>query len=704
MNRPVIFLTITYIIGIIVSFLFFEKLNLYFCSLLIILFFFIYVLIKRAFSYLFFVLFLCLGGILFYFQNVFYPPNSIKNFPDISKIESFDCAVSDMPVVDENKVYFTADIKKIYVENKIYSELSGKLRLTVEQKFNTQIEYGDILNIKAKIKEVEERKNPGEFDYKRYLKWRGISHIVYTDDTKVIKKSKEIKNYLFYLSYKIKTKLIKIIYTNLPTHEAKILEGIMLGNQKAVPDDVYDKFKITGTAHILAVSGMNVGLICFFIFLILKLINIKQKYAAIIIFIFVWLFAIITGFDASIVRAAIMASFLLFGIIIDFDTDILNSLFASAFFILLFKTSYLFDIGFQLSYLATFGIIYFIDYVKNMPIKIPDYLKEVIATTITAQIFIIPVMINSFHQLSLISIVANFFIVPISSLITLLGFVLWGTGIISNTLSLFLGASIWLFIKIMIFITDILAAIPYASVSIKTLPLIFIFFYYLFFIILPYSDIDINFKKISLKNLIAIFLIIYFIALCLPDKSFKIYALSIPKINCIFIKTENNKKILIIGCDTGKNSGIKNILIPFLKYNGINNIDFFINYSIKDNEKILPLIKNFHIRDKYLGSDLYNQNINRVISKNTKIFINSYKTEIEYREKKIIFEKVLSNNLFYGECILYPCYYKLELLTDISQKCKCIINSKNRKYYEPKVLQNDNIFDVGEKGMVEMEL
>ena len=703
MNRPIIFLTISYITGIVISFLLFEKINMYLIAIILILFL-IYVIIKKSFSYLFFILFLCLGAILFYFQNEFYPPNNIKNFSDISKIESFDCVVSDMPVIDEGKVYFIANIKNIYCEDKIYSGLSGRLRITVEQKFNTQIEYGDVLNIKAKITEPGDRKNQGQLDYKKYLKWRSISHIVYTDDTKVLKKSREIKNYLLFLSYKIKTKLIRIINASLPSYEAKILEAIMLGNQKAIPDDVYDIFKITGTAHILAVSGMNVGLIAFFLFLFLKLINIKQKYAAIIIFIFIWIFAIITGFDASIVRAAIMASFMLVGIIIDFDVDIFNSLFASALFILLFKTSHLFDIGFQLSYLATFGIIYFNDYAKSIAVKMPDYLKEIIATTITAQIFIIPVMINNFHQLSLISIIANFFIVPVSSIIVLLGFVLWGVGMISQQLALIFGASIWFFIKLMMFITEILADIPYASVSIKTLPFIFIFFYYLFFIILPYDDIDIILKKISLKNLIAVFLIIYFVILNLPDRSFKIYALSIPKINCVFVKTENNKKILILGCDSGENSGIKNILIPFLKYNGINNIDFFINYSIKKNEKILPLLRNFHIGDKFFDIDLYNQNINRLISKNTKIFIDSYKTEIEYKEKKMVFEKVLADDLFYGECIVFSCYYKLELLQKISQKCKCIINSKNRKYYKPKIMKNDNIFDVGEYGMMEMEL
>jgi len=78
--------------------------------------------------------------------------------------------------------------------------------------------------------------------------------------------------------------------------------------------------------------------------------------------------------------------------------------------------------------------------------------------------------------------------------------------------------------------------------------------------------------------------------------------------------------------------------------------------------------------------------------------------QIEYKEKKMVFEKVLADDLFYGECIVFSCYYKLELLQKTSQKCKCIINSKNRKYYKPKIMKNDNIFDVGEDGMMEMEL
>lgn len=710
MNRPIIFITIFYILGLIFCFLIFE--NNFFYLILLFLFisgFITYIFSKRKFSLLILILYFLLGFLLYYFQNLYLPVNHIKNFKSLESIDNFDCVIIQIPYYDGNKTIFNAEIKSVYIADKKYVNLTGKIKITIDNKFKTSFYYGDILNIKSKLKEPEELTNKGEFDYKKYLVKQKIFFTVFTDDTKIIKKGKEIKNYFISFAEKIREKFINIIYSSLPEKEAKILEGVLLGNQRAIPDDIGDKFKKTGTAHILAVSGMNVGLISFFVFLFLKFINIPEKISSVLILFFIWIFALITGFDASIVRATVMASFVLFGLIIERDVDLINTLFSSAFLILLFKTSDLFEIGFQLSYLATFGIIYFIDYVKNFEIKIPDYIKEILFATITAQIFIVPVMINVFHQLSLISLLANFFIVPLSSLITMLGFMMWFIFFIWEEGAKIFGASIFILTKIMLFLVDIFSKIPYAAISVKTLPALFIFIYYLFFIILPYDDIDFEYKKISFKKTTGIFLMIFFCVFILfPDKKFKFYALPVRETNCVFINTEGNKKILIIAYDKNKeNKSIRNTVIPFLRYRGINNIDYLILYSISNKKNINSITDNFNIRKILADFEIKDKknyffigNINEMLDKKTKIFINSFKTELEYVNKNIIFEKILTEKPNDKEYIIYACFYNLDILKKVSEKNKCYINSRNRSFFsKEKIPELQNIFDVGEKGM-----
>ncbi len=482
MNKPIIFVSIFYIFGIITASLFFEKFFIYFFVLLIpFLLFLIYIFFKKNYSLILFVLFFLLGFILYYFQNIYLPKNHIRNFKNIGEIRNFDCIITSKPSFNENRVHLTCDLQNIYTRHKKYENISGKIRITVERKFNLPLKYGDIINIKAKLKVPEERKNIGEFDYKKFLKNKKIFFIVYTDDTKINVKENRILNPFIYFAGKVREKFINCIYGSVPLFEARILEGLLLGNINAIPEEIYDKFKETGTAHILAVSGMNVGLISFFVFLFFKFINFPKKLSAILILLFIWIFAFITGFDASVVRATVMASFVLSGIIIERDVDLFNTLFSSAFLILLFKTVDIFEIGFQLSYLSTLGIIYFIDHVKKIEIKLPDFLKEILFATITAQIFIIPIMINTFHQLSIISLLANFFIVPLSSLITILGFSMWFIFFIWQEGAKFFGASIFILIKIMVVITDFLSRVPYAAISLKTIPAFFVFIYHLFF-------------------------------------------------------------------------------------------------------------------------------------------------------------------------------------------------------------------------------
>ena len=238
------------------------------------------------------------------------------------------------------------------------------------------------------------------------------------------------------------------------------------------------------------------------------MLRVKRKAAAAITLVFITAFAVITGAGASIVRATIMAYVVLIGLMLERDIEIYNSLAIAALLILFFNPADLYDAGFQLSFLATLGLVYYAEWISGFFPQVPDQVKETVCATIAAQVFLTPVMACTFHQVSVISLLANFFVVPLSGIISILGFVMWMLGTVSLAAARIFGGSIWALIKTMKFVVDVMAAVPYAAVSVKTLPAAITILYYVFFLILPYRDIDVRIWKISGKAALGAVLLI----------------------------------------------------------------------------------------------------------------------------------------------------------------------------------------------------
>ncbi len=693
MNRPLVFVAVSLMAGIWAA----AALNINpFISLSALIFFAGIYFFKRK-DILILALFAALGAMLFGCRHNLFPSNHIRNI-DVKNASGTEVVIDDVPRESEKRVYFNADVRKVYFKDYALENVEGRARVSVEKKMGGNFEYGDVLEIKGSIRQPSPPRNEGGFNYGEFLEKKGIYHVIYAKDYNTEKKGEDIKNYFVYYSLKVKKRLLDIIYSSLPRGEAKILDGIMLGNQKAIPDDIYDKFKITGTVHILAVSGMNVGLIALFIFFVLKLFRVKRKAAAAVTMVFVAVFAVITGADASIVRASIMAFVMLTAVIIERDADVMNSLAAAAFIILIFSPSDLFDVSFQLSFLATFGLIYMTTWAMEFFRNIPKPLAVVVVTTITAQVFLVPVLVNVFNQFSLISVIANIFIVPLSSLITILGFVMWAAGTISAETSRVFGASIWALVKAMLFIIDWLSKIPYAAVSIRGLPAVFILFYFLFFLTLPHSDIDLKIRKISLKACAGIFLFAWAVLhLLYPAAAGKYYVISARGVDSVFLNTKGNSKILFLGYGDYKDTfAVKNTAVPFLRHKGINNIDFLVLYSLKNSENIKILRRNFAVKRVLRDEGSYKSNF--VVDGKTVMHTGRYKAEVKAENDTFIFTKLLTRGLSQRQgAEIYACFYSKEKLLKTARKNKIFINSLNRKW--PLKLKNENIYDAGQNGM-----
>lgn len=691
MNKPFIFLFLSLAAGIFLTEHFIFGFIIIGSGLFYIIFNY-----KKNRNFIFFFLIFCAGFFYSFFKISYIPKNHIKNL-NSEKDGIYFIHVTEMVEETEDRIYFNADVISIEYKNEKILNVKGKIRVTIFKNLGIKIKYGDILKIKGDLQEPPEAKSKDEFNYRKFLRYKSIYYILYAKEKDVEFAGNKTSNYFLKFSYNLKEKLIYIIYSSLPLAEAKVLEGIMLGNYRILPEEINEHFKRTGTAHILAVSGMNVGIIALIIFLILKLFKFHRKVSAIITLIFITVFAIITGADPSIIRATFMAYVILLGYIIEYEGDLLNSLAIAGFFILLVNPFELFSVSFQLSFLATFGIIYYTDFITKIFPYVTKWISEIVFATITSQIFIIPVMINTFHQVSLISVIANFFIVPVSGVVTILGFVLWILGIFSVKISVLLGGSIWLLIKIMIFIVKFLSLIPYAAISVKTINSIMLFLYYLFFVILPHNDIDIYIKKVSLKKITAISLIIlFFLHLFMTKKDSYIYFPDIKNIGAAFIKTQNNKKILLIGC-CGSNEvkEIKNKIVLYLRKQGINILDYLVifyvegreNYEIiKNNFFVKNIISNNYFDDKKIIIIENNSNFN--IDKNVYLSFHKDYFEFNNKNKTFIFSGYLNNDFSdSGNKIIFSCYFDNKILEKLNLQNNIVIVNTSiiKKYYKIKI-------------------
>ncbi|MDD5132399.1 MAG: ComEC/Rec2 family competence protein [bacterium] len=209
----------------------------------------------------------------------------------------------------------------------------------------------------------------------------------------------------------------------LPAESSALLRGIMLGEKTEVSREIKDMFAATGVMHILAVSGLNVGMVAvIFFFVLTVLFRCKKKQASFILIFILVIFAQVTGSQASVNRAVVMALVGLAAVILERDRDMLNSLCLAALILLVYDPGNLFNVGFQLSFAATLGIILFTPKMMAIFKPLGKIIGGSLAVTLGAQAAVLPLIMYYFHKVSIVSPLTNLAVVPLVGIITGVGF------------------------------------------------------------------------------------------------------------------------------------------------------------------------------------------------------------------------------------------------------------------------------------------
>ena len=267
---------------------------------------------------------------------------------------------------------------------------------------------------------VPDTHNPGGFNYKEWLFRNEITHQLYlAKGSWVMLPNKKSNEYLQVLQQKIRNRLQQNITGK---QEKAVAAALLIGYKRDIDSDLMKAYSNTGVIHVIAISGLHLGLIYGLLIGIFNWVpgsTIKKWAAPPIMLLVLWGFALLTGAGPSIVRAAVMFSFIIIATMVKQNSSILNALAASAFFLLLIHPFYLWDIGFQLSYAAVLSIVL---YQKNIFDRIYFKYKwmqacwQLNAVTLSAQVLTLPLVVYHFHQFPNYFLFSNFIVVPLSVL------------------------------------------------------------------------------------------------------------------------------------------------------------------------------------------------------------------------------------------------------------------------------------------------
>jgi len=394
--------------------------------------------------------------------------------------------IIDEPSIAENDQKLIVEVlapQELALDSLKARPFSTKTEILMSANLDEDYKYGDKINFEGILKKPENfiTDQGKEFDYVNYLRKDGIFYVMNYPKIEVISHGNGnfIKNALFYAKEKFLDKMNLVIREP----ESLLMSGLILGEKSSFNESLRQNFVDTGTIHIVALSGYNVTIVAEWI---MKIFSSFPKNIGIGAGIFaILLFVLMTGGSSTAVRAGIMASLALFSRVIGRNYDVTRALIITAVIMVLINPFILvFDVSFQLSFIATIAVIFFAPKIERYFLWITPRLglRDIASVTCAAYIFVMPFILYKMGNLSLVALPANVLILPFIPLTMIFGFLTGFAGIIWYTLSIPLGYISHFFLNYELTIISFFSNIPFAALSIPNFPFILTLLIYIYFI------------------------------------------------------------------------------------------------------------------------------------------------------------------------------------------------------------------------------
>lgn len=392
--------------------------------------------------------------------------------PAESTRQTVSVVLLEFPSEKENSYKALARLEAVRDSSGAWHKASDKLLVYFEKDSTiSNLKYGDWLVINGFINPVKNNGNPYEFDYKRFLARRGIHFQSYAQSGRWRKLDGGRGNPLFETASQLRKHLLSVYRKNgIQGDEFAIASALTLGYKDYLDKDIKAAYAGSGAMHILAVSGLHVGIIFMIFKFLLQWLD-RLKYGktirSLIIIAALWFFALLTGLSPSVRRAALMFTFVQGAEISRRPGNVYNSLLFSAFVLILLNPYIVAEVGFQLSYLAVFSIVFLqpkfhrLLYIKN---KIGDKIWGLFTVSLAAQIGTFPIGVFYFHQFPTYFWLTNLFVIPLTFCIVLAGVAVFATSFFQPLAEMLAWLMEWL-LRILNLIVNLIQQLPHATLK-----------------------------------------------------------------------------------------------------------------------------------------------------------------------------------------------------------------------------------------------
>ncbi|MBU1130627.1 ComEC family competence protein [Patescibacteria group bacterium] len=446
--------------------------------------------------------FLCLGIIRYQLSTPIISENHIAyyNNPAEAEFSERQSITFQGIIVDE------PDVRKDHVKYKVVSRQTQGLSESQWKKIHgnvlvraglfPQYQYGDVLEITCALTEPEPIE---DFRYDKYLANSSIYSICYHGQIELIDSGQG--NFFKAAVFKIKAKVVAAVSQILPEPQASFLGGLLWGAKKGMPQNILENFNRTGVTHIIAVSGYNITIIAVMLSNLFISFGLSRKKAFFLIVLGIVFFVIITGSPASIIRAGVMGVVALVATTVGRAAKMHNTLAIVCLLMLLFNPKVLiWDAGFQLSFLATIGLIYFVPVLKEYTKWLPAFfeIRESMTTTLSAIVLTTPLILFQFGRFSFLAPFANLLILPLIPINMAVGFLAVVFGLIWVPLGQAIGYVSWVILTYVLKLAEILGNLSWASVPVPNFHWVFMVGGYIIIGFLVFKNQQIN--KVNQKN------------------------------------------------------------------------------------------------------------------------------------------------------------------------------------------------------------
>lgn len=342
--------------------------------------------------------------------------------------------------------------------------------------------YGDRVIVRGMLTAPRPPRRAGEFDYRDYLARKDIYALIEPKTITLVSANNgnPVSGWLL----GVRDNARRVLLRELPEPQSSLAVGILLGLQSSIPADVYDTFSQTGTSHILVISGWNISIIGVALYAVAARFKLSQNTAFWLILGTIWLYTMFVGATPTVIRAAVMGTIVIVGKRLDRQSDAWTTLFVACWLMAIGNPQTLWDLGFQLSALATASLFAFGKQVAALlersflRVSWLDWAREALTATLAAQVLALPLILYQFGNLSIVAPLANVVLLPMVPYAMLFGALSLLGGLIWLPLGQWLALPAYLFLAWLTEGARLFAGLPWAATQIPAFPLWVLLAYY----------------------------------------------------------------------------------------------------------------------------------------------------------------------------------------------------------------------------------